>query len=85
MTWLDTGTLSALLESQKQLLGERVHLIDPSAQINDSTIGENVVIGKNSDLQSVEIKNALVPANVQLRNIVANGIIVTPDGEITYV
>lgn len=84
-SWLDTGTLSALLESQKQLLGERTHLIDPSAQIIDSAVGENVVIGKNSALQNVEIKNALVPANVQLRDIAANGIIVTPDGEITYV
>jgi glucose-1-phosphate thymidylyltransferase len=83
--WLDTGTLSALLKTQKILLRGNQSLIDPSAEINDSTIQDNVVVGPNCQLTNVDLKNALVAPGTVLQNIRGHDVVISPDGQMTSV
>jgi len=83
--WLDTGTLSALLKTQEILLGGIQSLIDPSAEIKDSTIHDNVVVGPNCQLTNVDLKNALVAPGTKIQNIRGYDVVISPDGQMTSV
>ncbi|SVE29058.1 uncharacterized protein METZ01_LOCUS481912, partial [marine metagenome] len=83
--WLDTGTLSNLLKTQEILLGGIQSLIDPSAEIKDSTIHDNVVVGPNCQLTNVDLKNALVAPGTKIQNIRGYDVVISPDGQMTSV
>ena len=83
--WLDTGTLAALIKTQEMLLGDNQSLIDPSAEIIDSVIHNNVVIGPNCRLTNVDLKNALVAPGAILKNIRGHNVVIGPDSQMTSV
>lgn len=83
--WLDAGTLPALLATQEALLGERRWLMAPDAEVLDSDLGPNVVVGYGASLRNVTLEHALVAAGAVLHDVEASHVIVTRDGEIVPV
>ncbi|HSO11645.1 MAG TPA: sugar phosphate nucleotidyltransferase [Anaerolineales bacterium] len=87
-TWLDTGTIESTLDTNKFLLdkqgatiqkfkGEIVEVIepcaiDPSAEINNSTIGPHASIGANCRIQNSTIAESILEADCEITDAVLN-------------
>ncbi len=83
--WLDTGTLAALLATQRRLLDIRgeTTLISPQADISsDCELGPNVVVGPGARLRNVRLRDALVAGGAIIADIDDAGIVVAPSGAI---
>lgn len=87
-TWLDTGTIESTLDTNKFLLdkqsaaiqkfkGVTVEVIepcaiDPSAEINNSTIGPHASIGANCRIQNSTIAESILEADCEITDAVLN-------------
>jgi glucose-1-phosphate thymidylyltransferase len=83
-TWLDTGTIEATLDTNKQLLektgkqagqytGTQVNIIEPSfihpsAEISDSTIGPYASIGANCRISNSQITESILEAGCEIKD-----------------
>ena len=80
--WLDTGTLGALLATQRRLLeveGVPV-LVAPDAVVEDCKLGPNVVVGAGCVLRRVKLSNALVAAGAVVSDLDDRDVVITPSG-----
>lgn len=83
-SWLDTGTIEATLETNKILLekrGKQVQtytgkqvtimepcVIDPTAEISNSTIGPHASIGANCRIENSTIAESILEAGCQIQD-----------------
>ena len=83
-TWLDAGTVDAVLETNAELLGKNqhpsdiqsgqsVHIVPPvfiheSAVVNNCVIGPNVAINANCHLENVIVSNSIIEENSKLEH-----------------
>jgi glucose-1-phosphate thymidylyltransferase len=85
--WLDTGMLRSLLDTQRALLDEAgiTSLVADDAVIEDSEIGENVVVGAGAVLRRVHLTDALVAPGAVIEDLDAKSVVITVDGEVAPV
>lgn len=82
--WLDTGTLASLLATQEALLDVPA-LVAPDADVEDCTLGPNVVVGAGARLRGCTLRDVLVAPGAHLDGMVAGGEVITADGTRTRV
>lgn len=85
--WLDTGTLGALLDTQRRLLEVRGEpaLVSAQADVSsDCQLGPNVVVGPGARLRNVRLRDALVAAGAVVSDLDEARVVVTPSGAIGH-
>jgi len=91
-TWLDTGTIEAILETNKILLDKlgshiekitssNVEIIEPvtigaGAKISNSTIGPHASIGANCKIENSKISESILEAGCEIKDAVVNNSLV---------
>ena len=80
--WLDAGTLPALLATQGVMLNGRTWLMAPGAEMLDSLVGPNVVIGAGAVLHNVRLEHALVAPGAYVDGLTTSHVIITSDGQV---
>lgn len=82
--WLDTGTLASLLATQEALLDVPA-LVAADADVEDCTLGPNVVVGAGARLRGCTLRDVLVAPGAHIEGVVAGGEVITADGTRTRV
>lgn len=92
-TWLDAGTFTSMLETNAYLLAHghandshpegvlvlEPSFIHPSAHVQGAIIGPNASIGENCVIENAIIRNSIVDANSQVRDVVLSDSLVGCD------